>query len=253
MSDPEADFVRIYDELERPKRVPNEDISVRYNQLILIIAANKPETIVEVGTWNGTRASEMAEEALKHREKVEYIGFDLFESATPETDSRELNVKAHHTLADVERRLSEFKRANPGFEFKLIKGDTMETLRDRNIEADLAFIDGGHSIETICNDYEALKSSKIIVFDDFYSDRNTKEHGCNSIVREMEDALVLPQRDPVKGGGMVQMVVTPSSAWPGTQPSDSLPGSLRLPRGFRKARRKIRRAVDRIHTGRKIG
>lgn len=197
---------------------------MRYNQLIQIIAHHKPKTIVETGTWDGHRAILMATEALKHNEKVHYIGFDLFEDATEETDKKELNVKAHHSLVDVEGRLEGFQKENPGFKFTLIKGDTRETLtpRGRGYEVlsrmgnlvDLAFIDGGHSVETIRSDYENLKHSKVIVFDDFYTDRDSTEHGCNSVVEDLS-RVVLPQADPVKGGGKVQMVLVPKSAFPG--------------------------------------
>lgn len=188
---------------------------MRYNQLLPIIAHNEPKTIVEVGTWDGHRAILMATEALKHNKEVYYVGFDLFENATEETDERELNVKPHHSLADVTARLEDFRSTNPGFRFQLVPGDTRETLKDfRAHPVDFAFIDGGHSIDTIRSDYENLKHSKVIVFDDFYSDRDTAEHGCNEIVADL-DRLVLPQKDPVKGGGRVQMVVSPKTAWPG--------------------------------------
>ena len=201
--------------------------NVRYDQLIPVIHHHKPKTIVEVGTWNGLRAIMMAVEALKHQENVHYIGFDLFEDATEETDKKELNVKPHNSMADVAARLDEFKAQNAGFSFNLIKGDTRETLDFetplaanlpddrwdvRNV--DLAFIDGGHSIETIRSDYEALKHSKVLVMDDFYSGRDSAEHGCNEIVKDLNHVL-LPQKDPVKGGGKVQMVLLPKGAWPG--------------------------------------
>ena len=203
-----------------PRTTGARKSKMRYNQLLPIIAHNKPKTIVETGTWDGHRAILMATEALKHNKEVYYVGFDLFEDATEETDKKELNVKPHHSLADVTARLDAFKSEHPGFSFNLVKGDTRKTLPepdgspDYALKPDLVFIDGGHSIDTIRNDYENLKHSKVIVFDDFYSGRDTAEHGCNEIVDGL-DRLILPQKDPVKGGGKVQMVVTPKAAWPG--------------------------------------
>ncbi len=198
---------------------------MRYNQLIPIIEKNKPKTIVEVGTWNGERAIMMATEALKHQEKVRYFGYDLFEDATDETDARELNVKKHFTADYVEAKLIAFEKQNPGFCYTLIKGDTRETLEslpkwyewaDVNFETALVFIDGGHSIETIQNDYDALKHAKVVVIDDFYSDGpDVSKFGCNILVDKVKDHVVLPQADPVKGGGKVRMVIFPRSAWPG--------------------------------------
>lgn len=190
---------------------------MRYDQLLPIIDKHKPKTIVEVGTWNGLRAIMMATKALEHG-PVHYLGFDLFEDATDETDERELNVKAHNTEAEVAGRLIEFQDKNPGFTFDLMKGDTRETLpaysSALNEEIDLAFIDGGHSVETIQSDYECLKHAKVIVMDDFYTGRDSDEHGCNSVVKGL-DHVVLPKKDPVKGGGKVQMVLMPKTAWPG--------------------------------------
>lgn len=189
----------------------------RYNQLLPIIGKTKPKTIVEVGTWNGLRAIMMATEALKHQKNVHYDGFDLFESATDKTDSDELNVKPHMPVADVRKRLNDFAAVNPGFTFKLHKGNTRRTLLRAKLNGiDLAFIDGGHSIETIRSDYEALKSAKAIVFDDFYKEGpDTDKFGCNNLVKDLPEALVLPQFDPVKGGGKVAMVAYPRTIWPG--------------------------------------
>ncbi len=188
---------------------------IRYNQLLPIIDHVKPRTIVEVGTWNGLRAIQMAAAALQYG-PVEYYGYDLFEDATEETDERELNVKAHHSAHDVGTRLAQFAENNPDFKFLLVKGDTKETLKNAPEKVDLAFIDGGHSLETIQSDYEALKHAGCVVFDDYYTDGpDIERFGCNKLIDTLKDRVILPQTDPVKGGGGVQMVVAPSSAWPG--------------------------------------
>ena len=58
------------------------------------------------------------------------------------------------------------REACPTAAITLVRGNTRETLKP--ISADFVYIDGGHSIETIQGDYDALKSSPVIVFDDFY-------------------------------------------------------------------------------------
>lgn len=197
----------------------------RYNQLFPIIDKHKPQTIVEVGTWNGLRALAMVSAALKHSDKVHYTGFDLFEDADDGTDKEELNVKAHHTVAEVQSLLEGFAKENPGFSFQLIKGNTRDTLsknvagiQNKGQNIDLVFLDGGHSIETIRGDYEALKNAKIIVFDDYYVPENghpdITKYGCNQIAEELS-TLILPDGDPVSGGGHTRMAVSPSTAWPG--------------------------------------
>lgn len=195
---------------------------MRYDQLLPLIAHCKPKKIAEVGTWNGHRAIVMATEALKHQPKVHYIGFDLFETATGKTDTEEMNVKKHHTLKEVTAELDAFAANNSGFTFDLHKGNTRKTMKGRvkglgvkGKSVDLAFIDGGHSVETIKGDHEALRNAKVIVFDDYYEDGpDTKKFGCNSVVETL-DSLILQERDPIKGGGFTKMAVSPSSAWPG--------------------------------------
>jgi predicted O-methyltransferase YrrM len=129
-------------------------VTARYGQLINIIDDVKPKTILEVGTWNGDRAIQMAEAALKHQEQVTYYGFDLFEEASDETDAAELNVKRHFTVDEVITKLKAFqeKVGVDRFQAHLFKGNTRETLLtvmapEHGVEIDFAFIDGGHSIE----------------------------------------------------------------------------------------------------------
>ncbi|MGD1805082.1 class I SAM-dependent methyltransferase [Dapis sp. BLCC M126] len=183
----------------------------RYTQVINSINLFKPTSIIEVGTWKGVRALEMVKTALKHRKKVHYIGFDLFEDATKETDAVELNVKRHNTVTEVSARLKEFQNTNPGFTFELVKGNTRETLKQLRV-ADFAFIDGGHSIETIRNDYEGLKNCPVILFDDYYvADSQGKcpeleKFGCNNLVDNLPHK-VLPIMGPIAGGGLTAMAV----------------------------------------------
>lgn len=164
-----------------------------------------PETIAETGTWNGSRAIEMCNCALKKRSRVRYLGFDLFENATAASDAREFNVKKHYSWKEVNERLSEFQSVNPGFRYELKKGDTRDTLVFPT-KVDFAFIDGGHSVATISHDLNMLSGSRVIVVDDYYTDGpDTKKFGCNEVI-ECE-FTVLPWRDRVKGGGFVQMAL----------------------------------------------
>lgn len=126
-------------------------------------------TIIEIGVWNGGRAMRMAEAAFKGGAKnVKYIGFDLFDQATPEINLRELNAKPNQTLDKVRGRLDWFKASHPGFTFTLVKGNTNKTLAGMEFLVDFVYIDGGHSVETIANDYAAFKDCPLVVFDDYY-------------------------------------------------------------------------------------
>jgi hypothetical protein len=170
----------------------------------------------------------MATEALKHNPEVAYWGYDLFEDATEETDARELNVKRHVTLDEASATLTEFRKVNPGFSFLLVKGDTRQTLvndqaemayrfADNTLvgprEADFAFIDGGHSIETMRSDITALSGCAVAVMDDFYLEDeegrrpDIEKFGCNSLVEIDKAWKQLADKDPVRDGGYVRMVV----------------------------------------------
>jgi hypothetical protein len=182
----------------------------RYNQLLETIDGVKPQIIAEIGVWNGENAARMIAQALKYHDSISYIGFDLFEDANKETDEKEFNVKPHFTKASVETKLKELF---PTCEIILYKGDTNKTIPICGISADLCFIDGGHSVETIESDWDRCQFSKVIVLDDYYStDENGNcpdltKYGCNQLVERLRDYTLMPKRDPVKGGGFTQFVL----------------------------------------------
>lgn len=180
----------------------------RYDQLLHAIDLFKPKSIVEIGTWNGQNAIRMIKQAQKYRKNVIYIGYDLFEDANDETDLRELNVKEHHNVYDVEAAI---KKECPGVELQLIKGNTKETLS--YISADLCYVDGGHSLETIASDYERCKHSNVVILDDYYiADKDGKKpdtdlYGCNNLVSGLKNAIILPLGGKVKEGGLTMMAM----------------------------------------------
>lgn len=183
----------------------------RYQQLIDIVKERQPKKVVEIGTWNGERAIQMNQASPG----IEYMGFDLFEFATPETDSEEKNVKPHHTTASVGKRLKE-----AGMNATLTAGNTRDTLPRfihmadvNNWKADLVYIDGGHSVETIESDLTCalciVKKGGVIVLDDYYIDGiDVEKYGCNlPLEKSGLEYKVLPIADPVAGGGATQMAV----------------------------------------------
>lgn len=177
---------------------------MRYSQISRLLDEYRPSTCLEVGTWNGERALEMLQYGI-------YYGFDLFEDATPETDTEEFNVKPHWSVKDVGKKLASFGR----HDFYLFKGNTRETLtkfaQEFPEKIDFFWIDGGHSIETIKMDWENVqkvaRKDSVILFDDYYSgmsDETLDKIGCNRILEPLDFEL-LPTKDWVKGGGQVQM------------------------------------------------
>lgn len=183
-------------------------MAVRYTKLLELIDKHKPQTIVETGVWNGKNAKRMINQASKYHDKPMYVGYDLFEDATQITDKEEFNVKAH---AISDRVLSYLKEKCPNAEINLVKGNTRNTLK--YIESDFAFIDGGHSLETIRHDYEMLKGSKVVVFDDYYTpDENgvipdIEKVGCNKLVDTLKNVTILTSDDKVITGGYINLAV----------------------------------------------
>ena len=175
----------------------------RYNELLTLIDQYKPQSIVEIGVWNGANAIRMIKQALRYQTKVTYTGYDLFEDATLETDAKEFNVKGHNRAQAV----AAYIRAETGINPTLIKGDTNETI-GAAITADFVFLDGGHSVQTIAHDYSCVALSKVVVLDDYYTDGpDTSKYGCNQLVNKLEGVAIMPTKDPVKGGGFTQLVV----------------------------------------------
>ena len=179
----------------------------RYAQINELLTKHSPLSCLEVGTWNGRRARELLEVCLV------YFGFDLFEDATKDDDQREFNVKKHYSLDEVYDYLKN-SGLDPVKSFYLFKGDTRTTLPafvDRlNGKVDLVWIDGGHSLDTIRSDWEYVQRivhpDSVILFDDYYTEMPARngEVGCNKVVEPLRHEL-LPQKDPVLGGGFVQI------------------------------------------------
>lgn len=180
----------------------------RYRQFADIIETMQPQTIIEIGVAQGHNAVSLCIAALRHHETVHYIGYDLFERSF-KTDKDEKNNKSVATEEEIAEKL----RAIPGLTFELVKGDTRKTLHGTEQSADLVFIDGGHSVETIRGDYEAVKNSSVIVFDDYYtSGVDTEKFGCNKIVENLPHEL-LSREDRNNGAAIRMAVVGYSSKW----------------------------------------
>jgi predicted O-methyltransferase YrrM len=188
------------------KQLENDSLS-RYDTILELINVFKPQSIVETGTWSGHNAIRMLSAARKFHSRPYYIGCDLFEEANAQTDTEEFNVKKHHTEAEVNAFIT---KSAPFAEVATVKGNTRTTLE--HMAADFAFIDGGHSLETIRHDYEALKHCSVIVFDDFYTADeygrmpDIRKIGCNLIVEKLPHA-VIKGSDPVEGGGVVNLAI----------------------------------------------
>ena len=172
---------------------------MRYAQLIDACFKAHPAAILEIGTWNGDRALQL----LQAAPNAHYYGFDLFEEATAQTDAEELNVKAHNAVAAVQKKLA-------GYQAHLFMGNTRSTLSGFNVPVDFVWMDGGHSVETIASDFANVRRVALpgaqIYLDDYYTGPiDVAKFGCNRLLDDLKHEI-LPARDPVSGGGLVQMV-----------------------------------------------
>jgi precorrin-6B methylase 2 len=174
----------------------------RYRQLTDLVIEKNPYHIVEIGTWDGKRACEFM--ALND---CYYTGFDLFEDATKDTDQKEFNIKAHQEIVPIGQFI-EFV----GFsKFCLIKGDTNKTLHEWKGEPfDFCFIDGGHSEETIWNDFQwardNISKGGTIVLDDWYSPK-IEGKGCNFLADEHSIAIEKYPSEDKTPEGTVHLIV----------------------------------------------
>lgn len=125
-----------------------------------------PRVIVETGTHSGRSATYMCVQALGYRPDVEFHGFDLFDMASDETHQQEINGKGTGNYEKAWNRLSGLTTVHPEFRFTLYRGFTTDTFTTP-ICADLAYIDGGHSTETVMHDWSMVQDSAVIVFDDY--------------------------------------------------------------------------------------
>lgn len=162
----------------------------RYLNLLILILIYRPKKILEIGVYNGRRSLQMIEAAKIFNKDIFYYGFDLFEDTNKTIIKKERSKKASRK-SDILRRLSQHAKV---FLFKGFTKQTLKKFAKKNKkEIDFAFIDGGHKVGTIANDYyycnKICKKKSIIVFDDFYSlnKPNTKMFGSNKIFFKLKD------------------------------------------------------------------
>jgi len=173
----------------------------RYNYLFEFIKQNKCKQIMEIGVWNGFHALQMikaAQEASPFA-RIKYFGFDLFE----DFNITKLNgSKIPSSLPVIRNKLKK-----TGAHINLYKGYTQNTLPrfccfDRSL-IDFIFIDGGHSRETIANDWQyvqrIMNNKTIVIFDDYW---NRTDAGCKTLIdnlnRDYWDVEILPVVDKFK-------------------------------------------------------
>ena len=177
---------------------------LRYKYLFEIIRNNKCKRIMEIGVLDGEHSLQMIEEAKKNfaPEEIKYYGFDLFEQLDDKAEEYgDVKLLPSLGLGSVKDKLEK-----TNVKIYLYKGDTKEILPKVIKELpkmDLVFIDGGHDIETIENDWEYTKQvmddHTIVIFDDYW---NREDAGCKKVVENIDktkyEVKILPIQDKFK-------------------------------------------------------
>jgi len=144
-----------------------------------LIEKYKPKTFCEIGCHEGLTLKSLLPASKDLGYKIEYTGYDAFELAirptfeypkNPITGDMEHNGKESASYDVIKERCDKYVKNKLLESYKLIKGWTHETLIGPLI-FDMVFIDGGHSYSTVKWDYEQVKDSKVIIFDDTYPEK----------------------------------------------------------------------------------
>lgn len=140
-------------------------------------------TYIEIGAHRG-RSIVIIGSYLKDKvNRLHIKGYDIFANETQQFHIKEDNGKGAGNIYKCNNKLSKLSKRFPSVTYELIEGYTTDTLTSQTVE--WAYIDGGHSYETVKWDHEQLKNSKVIVFDD------SDLEGVNKYLWEIKDQYTI--------------------------------------------------------------
>lgn len=196
----------------------------RYENLFRAIEECGAVRILEIGVHRADRAVEMIEWASAmwgHRCVPEYFGFDLF--LPPTEEQRRLETAKRQPPLSLEEAWAKLNAT--GAKIHLFPGNTRDTLPThaaRLPRMDFIFIDGGHSLETIANDWEhcreLMHGQTRVIFDDLYPGNHTL--GCLAEVEKIQQDLayrvkILDPEDVFDNGLRIRMAQVMLAVGPG--------------------------------------
>ncbi len=173
------------------KLLIHKNRDTRYVNLFKIIHDYRCRSILEIGVYNGVHARQMILSAAVNftPKNIHYYGFDLFE------DLSEKSFKDEYAKQPLPRAAIEKKLKESGADIHLFMGDSKKTLPENIIRigrVDIAFIDGGHSLETIRSDWQNVQKimdeKTIVIFDDYFicDNENLKIVCCNQLIDKLD-------------------------------------------------------------------
>ena len=154
-------------------------------------------TYIEIGAHRGRSIVAIGNLLKDKVKKLHIIGYDLFGGDT-QLHIAEDNGKGAGNIVKCRRQLDKLCKRNPHVTYELKEGYTTDTLTPSI--ASWAYIDGGHSYDTVKWDHQQLKDCDVIVFDD------TDLEGVNRYLWEIKDQYKLYEiySDP---GGSKQVAI----------------------------------------------
>lgn len=128
------------------------------------LAYQQHAVYVETGAHRGRSIGALIPRLIDRCQTLQIRGYDLFDMANDDSNQREQNGKGFGDHARCQAVCERLQSGCPNLTYELIMGDTRDTLLPT--VATWAYIDGGHSYETVKWDHQQLQHSHVIVFDD---------------------------------------------------------------------------------------
>lgn len=131
------------------------------------VSTNHCENILEIGTHRGDTGSELIKHSLN--KNVNYYGVDVFNEGWSEKIEYEDQSIPPHSKEVVESYLNQYSQNV--FLFPGTSKERHKDIESLGIKFDLIWIDGGHSYNTVRDDFfmykSLLKEDGVIFFDDY--------------------------------------------------------------------------------------
>lgn len=177
----------------------------RKNYLLKYAKSHNIKSILEIGVFNGNFAERLLDTVTSKSPiyKIHYLGVDLFAEAFTDKIYHDEVSLYPQSISDVQYKLSKYTNVI----VELVQGDSADILPkiSSNKNFDVIHIDGGHSYNTVLQDWlnvsKIMKSDTTVFFDDYSNKRGVTKGGfginevIDNIDRELFDVKISLNRD----------------------------------------------------------